>query len=644
VTIGIEIARPTVSAHGLTQVGAISLPGFCAPPGFASLFNGLLDQNASAVIKTSASQQGNATGNVPLSFRLQNQSTTGHGPAGEAANPATPLMNPALRKARSGAGLLKPATVHPNEIQTLLPVAVGEKTGSLPVSEPGGKDSASIGAARVSTSSPVTLLLPPQLGTSALLSASSPEISSPKPSFENAPRTGDIAFALQLSWQPAFVHPSGAPLSVSGAIAHQVPELSLSRIAMDASAGGARLTAAAHIGALSEAGIPQHALHLPATEAQPADAVAQSRRSADVPARKELESQACSQNLLPHLPNTRASSTSETDFLENTSFQSRSSSTTLEATAANTNSDIPAQSEQDNGFVQCFPNNTSPGTDDQAPQQHPPELGSSPDKSMASTSPVTFTGDKRSSGRSPLVPDSAQAINAPATPAAVSPSAEDSDSGTAADTGTKSGGKALVNPPPQKLSASPSNHEGPGAPADGFLLGHSADVAGAPVGRTKAVAPETRPADPAVKVKAAPPLPAPSIREVSIRLETATSSPVDVQLAAKAGTVQVAVRTPDVDLAKSLQTNLGELVGRLEEKGFKAEAWTPQSTVHTALAVRQPATSTANQGHSDQSGSPGGQPDARGGQRQSGHRQQTRWEAEFVETLAAPEATPPAGG
>jgi hypothetical protein len=161
------------------------------------------------------------------------------------------------------------------------------------------------------------------------------------------------------------------------------------------------------------------------------------------------------------------------------------------------------------------------------------------------------------------------------------------------------------------------------------------------VGRSKTVAPETSPAQPAVGIEAAPSPQAPLVREVSIRLGATTANPVEVQLAAKAGKVQVAVRTPDVDLAKSLQNNLGELVGRLEEKGFKTEAWTPQAAVHAGLAARQPAASAAGQDYSDPSGSSGGQPDARGGQRQSGHRQQGRWEAEFVETLSAPEATPP---
>jgi hypothetical protein len=125
------------------------------------------------------------------------------------------------------------------------------------------------------------------------------------------------------------------------------------------------------------------------------------------------------------------------------------------------------------------------------------------------------------------------------------------------------------------------------------------------------------------------------IREISFRLAAASAS-VDVQVAQRGGKVQVAVRTADQDLAQSLQTNLGELVGRLEDKGFKAESWTPIAAPHGSAAVREPSSSANSQNQSDHSADQGRQQDQRQGQHQSNQRQQERWKMQFEETLSAP--------
>jgi hypothetical protein len=101
----------------------------------------------------------------------------------------------------------------------------------------------------------------------------------------------------------------------------------------------------------------------------------------------------------------------------------------------------------------------------------------------------------------------------------------------------------------------------------------------------------------------------------------------------------VAVRTSDQDLAKSLQGNLGELVGRLEEKGYRTEAWTPTNAQHDGLAVREPSTSAGSQSDSGGSGSQGGQPNSRQGQQESNHQQQEHWKAQLEATLSMPNST-----
>ncbi len=130
------------------------------------------------------------------------------------------------------------------------------------------------------------------------------------------------------------------------------------------------------------------------------------------------------------------------------------------------------------------------------------------------------------------------------------------------------------------------------------------------------------------------------IREISFRLATASAS-VDVQVAQRAGKIQVAVRTADQDLAKSLQNNLGELVGHLEDKGFRAETWNPIAEQHGYSSVGEPSNSANSQSKSDDSGSRGGQQGQRHGQQESNQRQQGRWRTQLEETLSAPIASTP---
>ncbi len=75
------------------------------------------------------------------------------------------------------------------------------------------------------------------------------------------------------------------------------------------------------------------------------------------------------------------------------------------------------------------------------------------------------------------------------------------------------------------------------------------------------------------------------IHEISLQLGENSSNQVDIQVVERAGKVQVAVRTTDQELTKSLQTNLGELVGRMEEKGYKTETWIPAATLHGNVAL-----------------------------------------------------------
>lgn len=123
------------------------------------------------------------------------------------------------------------------------------------------------------------------------------------------------------------------------------------------------------------------------------------------------------------------------------------------------------------------------------------------------------------------------------------------------------------------------------------------------------------------------------MREISLQLQD-SSAQVNIQFAERAGHVQVAVRTPDQELTKALQTNIGDLVGRLEERGFKTETWMPAAAIHVQ-GTSAGTNNTSN--HQDQTGHPGswdGGQQERQDQQESGRRHQPpRWMNQFEQTL-----------
>jgi hypothetical protein len=130
----------------------------------------------------------------------------------------------------------------------------------------------------------------------------------------------------------------------------------------------------------------------------------------------------------------------------------------------------------------------------------------------------------------------------------------------------------------------------------------------------------------------------PPARQISLKLTGEDSSSVNVEVSERAGKVQVAVRTADPDLAKSLRTDLGDLVGRLESKGFKTDAWVPTALRHTAADAPGQSGSTNSQSGERQAGSGTGQRQERQGQNGSSQRQQARWKAQMEETLSTEES------
>jgi hypothetical protein len=86
--------------------------------------------------------------------------------------------------------------------------------------------------------------------------------------------------------------------------------------------------------------------------------------------------------------------------------------------------------------------------------------------------------------------------------------------------------------------------------------------------------------------------------------------------------MHVAVRTDDRELAKSLQSDLGDLVSRLDEKGYKTATWTPGQRIDSGHGLDHAAT-PGTEGRF--SGGQDGQ-NQQGG-RDSHRRQRAQWES-----------------
>jgi hypothetical protein len=130
---------------------------------------------------------------------------------------------------------------------------------------------------------------------------------------------------------------------------------------------------------------------------------------------------------------------------------------------------------------------------------------------------------------------------------------------------TPAGGEPAA-PPPEPTPVGPREPMPPvirdGAPVSGPVRGEPQ------IGEVRRVAEVRLP-------NSEPRPPAAPARQVSMRLEAADQRPVEVSLMDRAGRVEVAVRAADEHVRRVLRADLGELVRRLEGRGFEVRGWEP---------------------------------------------------------------------
>jgi len=90
-----------------------------------------------------------------------------------------------------------------------------------------------------------------------------------------------------------------------------------------------------------------------------------------------------------------------------------------------------------------------------------------------------------------------------------------------------------------------------------------------------------------------------TVRDISLKLTNQDQSSVQVRLSERAGELHVSVRTPDAGLTRNLREGLSDLVGRLEQSGYRAETWRPADNGSTA---QDQGRENASQQHPQQNG------------------------------------------
>lgn len=668
----IEIALPAQNSPGPAHAAAFSLPAFSAHPlaGFVSLLNGLLNQSTTATSGGAVSQPAKPTGGPNRRIKVPDLlSGTLASSIASASAMSAPLYDqpPTAERAATRDKAAKEKEENPgnatNAATSFVPSMPAPVSEPLVISQPVEAAALLTTISGIAAENSVTLSRTQTPGSMAP-TRSQPQAAAPpnslstslapsslSPSGASLDSAHNLAFALELSWQ--------IPASGTEAVVHSELEAGPSSTA-DASHSNAALNLSDKSAAVSESAAtldlldtknPQTIQALPVGSTSSRETV----QSADFSSR-QLQPEVLSagagpvrqdegKSRTPEVsPPIRPSNASAIFAPQNRGLGAvnRNSSATRSSKIIPSAELNPAKTDTEpEGLTKAGPlvaEKTAPESGDSTASH-----SFTPRTTPPTERPTPHTQDDEA----PVEQSEASRGSAGAkseTGVATRPETGVNNSGTTTNAKDDAGSSESDEKIPKALSAQKGSevqgpHEHPGMSADGVLLGRPGEPAGAPLTRAKTLAPQpSQPAAASPDTETTQAMPSQPIRDVSLRLTVAESAHVDVQLAERAGKIQVAVRTPDQDLAKSLQSNLGELVSRLEDKGYKTNVLGPVTTQHSGLAVKESSTSPDSQSHSNGSGSQGGQQDPRGRQQQSDQRQQGRWKAQLEETFLMPNA------
>jgi hypothetical protein len=124
-----------------------------------------------------------------------------------------------------------------------------------------------------------------------------------------------------------------------------------------------------------------------------------------------------------------------------------------------------------------------------------------------------------------------------------------------------------------------------------------------------------------------------SMNDISLQVTQPGAQKVEIRVVQQSGELRVAVHTGDSDLAHGLQQGLSDLVGRLQETGFRAEAWHPAGTPLQSTPAVEPRTSIGGSQSGDSQGHSGGSRQQEGERRQN-QSQRPGWVEELDNRIA----------
>jgi hypothetical protein len=153
-----------------------------------------------------------------------------------------------------------------------------------------------------------------------------------------------------------------------------------------------------------------------------------------------------------------------------------------------------------------------------------------------------------------------------------------------------------------------------------------------PAADTASPLPERLEPTPTRAEEAAPKAAAP-LKDLSIQVGQSNQASVELRVVEREGELQVAVRTGDADLAHGLRQGLPELVDRLDQGGFRTEAWRPSGVVSAPEPSSQAQSKSSESRNADSQSQSGWSQQDRG-QRDHNQSNRPRWVEELEGNLA----------
>jgi hypothetical protein len=144
--------------------------------------------------------------------------------------------------------------------------------------------------------------------------------------------------------------------------------------------------------------------------------------------------------------------------------------------------------------------------------------------------------------------------------------------------------------------------------------------------------PPERPEAPPIPAEEAAPKAAGPLKDLSVQVKQPNQESVELRVAEREGELHVAVRTGDAELAHGLRQGLPELVDRLDQGGFRTEAWRPSGVVSAPEPSSQAHSRPSDSRNADSQSQPGWSQQERG-QRDHNQSNRPKWVEELEGNL-----------